>query len=365
MEDTWLDEAKRTAVLFAARQIGLPVRGRRFACPNCGGEGNRRDPRPRAGVTRDGYGWRCHCCGAGGSTLDLASLAVLRRHPSERDFHVDGEVHRACASLGLCTLPSHPTRARAEVELLPTPAAAEPVTQTIQARRPRLQQAELEALWAACLSVLEDAEVSGWLRERGFDGDRRERIEAFDLARALPPDLPLPPWARCRGKPWHAGWRCIVPMYDSRGRLGALQARATRALDPKSVNPIGGSPHGTVMACPLARLWLAGGFLGDGTPATELVARVGLVLAEGVPDFLTWATRLSDAREDAPATVGIVAGSWTPEFASRVPDRCCVTVATHPDAQGDKYAEMILDTLAERVRAGAVRVRRWTSPTKP
>ena len=62
----------------------------------------------------------------------------------------------------------------------------------------------------------------------------------------------------------------------------------------------------------------------------------GIVIAEGGPDFITWAVESSDADEDAPAVFGIGSGAWTPEHAARVPDGYIVTIATHDDEAGDR-----------------------------
>ncbi len=102
------------------------------------------------------------------------------------------------------------------------------------------------------------------------------------------------------------------------------------------------------MADPLARLLLAGLPCGDGEPAHEAVRRYGLVICEGVPDFLTWATRWGDAAETAPAVIGIISGSWTTEVAARVPAGTRVAVRTHGDRAGAKYAQQIAATLRDR-----------------
>lgn len=79
-------------------------------------------------------------------------------------------------------------------------------------------------------------------------------------------------------------------------------------------------------------------------------APAAVIVAEGVPDFLTWATRHSDADEDAPAVVGVIAGSWCEEIAARVPTGIPVYVRTHGDAAGFAYAETICSSLARRCR---------------
>ena len=79
-----------------------------------------------------------------------------------------------------------------------------------------------------------------------------------------------------------------------------------------------------------------------------------LVVAEGVPDWLSWCVTYSDADESAPAVLGLTAGNWTAEVAARVPDGTRVILATHHDGAGEKYAVTVAATLA-----GRCEVRRW------
>jgi hypothetical protein len=197
--------------------------------------------------------------------------------------------------------------------------------------------------------VLDDPEVTTWLRSRRLDaGD----VELGDLARALPVDFEVPHWARFRGQPWGAlGNRAILPTYGAEGRLASLRARAVRPVTgPKAIAPAGFEVRGLVLADGLGRQVLAG--------EARDVHRV--VIAEGEPDFLTWATCRSDADEDAPAVLGIVAGSWAAELAARIVDGAEVTIATHHDRAGDKYAAAIVESLA-----GRVTLRRWTPGSDP
>jgi hypothetical protein len=102
------------------------------------------------------------------------------------------------------------------------------------------------------------------------------------------------------------------------------------------------------MADPLARLLLAGSNFGDGEPASDVVRRCGMVVCEGVPDFLTWATRWGDAAEEAPAVIGIIAGSWTSGIAGRIPSETRVCLRAHADDAGAHYVRDIAESLAHR-----------------
>ena len=76
--------------------------------------------------------------------------------------------------------------------------------------------------------------------------------------------------------------------------------------------------------------------------------RVGALVVEGEPDFLTWATRFSDANETAPGVIGVGSGAWSKGLADRIPDRARVIVRTHDDRAGQKYAAEVIDTLGAR-----------------
>jgi hypothetical protein len=74
------------------------------------------------------------------------------------------------------------------------------------------------------------------------------------------------------------------------------------------------------------------------------------VIAEGEPDFLTWATRWSDAAASVPIVLGVFAGAWSDDLAGRIPPGARVIVRTHHDPAGDAYAEAIRQSLEGRAR---------------
>ena len=140
----------------------------------------------------------------------------------------------------------------------------------------------------------------------------------------------------------------------------ALRARAV-VPDPwrKALSPAGYSVGGLTFADPLARRLLA-----TGGSAAELVAELGLVVLEGEPDFLAWATRFGSdgGLERAPAVLGVESGAWTPELAALVPDGTQIFVRTHGDQAGDRYAERINQTLGDRCRVLRVVAPMETAP---
>lgn len=253
-------------------------------------------------------------------------------------------------------------------------------------------RAEVLALWAACVPVTastpEAEACAAWLRSRGLDP---ERVAELDLARALPPAegdpdpdafeawteraaimehmgglsrgkaeaaalaaarlafpsavlrvLPeLPPWAAMGRRDWReTGHLLVVPGIDATGSPRSLHARNVGGKEPKTAWPSGHEARGLVFANRLALALLAG----------QEEAR-DLVIAEGVPDFLTQAAR------GTRTVLGIVGGGWTPEHAAKVPDGAKVAIRTHTDETGDKYAEHIRQTFKDR-RVNLARTRR-------
>jgi hypothetical protein len=137
------------------------------------------------------------------------------------------------------------------------------------------------------------------------------------------------------------------------------------------VAPHGYERRGLVMACPIGRLMLEHGSAWRtvaGLPSTP--DPIFVVLTEGEGDFLR--VRTEDPRPapltgSAPfAVLGIVSGSWTREYASRIPDGSHVIVATHSDTEGDRYAAKIGESLSTHVHSGRLpNPHRWRVPTRP
>lgn len=261
----------------------------------------------------------CHGCARGGDALGL--VAVARGLDERRDFR---RVLAAAAEVAGADLDERaPARPAPALRRPPVPAPSWPPAEAVA------------ELWAACGSVYNDPELAEALRRRALDpADLVDR----DLARALPVSAELPPWARY----WRPSNRLIVALYDATGRMVTLRARRLDGGDgPKALPARGFRVTGAVMADPLGRLLLAGEAVAWWTERTVIVS-------EGEPDFLTVATHYSDASEQAPAVIGIVAGAWTAEIAARLPAGCRVVIRTHSDAAGDRYAEEIGSSLAGR-----------------
>jgi hypothetical protein len=308
-----------TDVVDIAPRLGLTADPRGIRpCPSCGAErrGNSNpDRRPPIGLTRDGQGWRCHRCGAGGDALALMAIVLTgTTNPDRAGWMM---VRRALEAGGL---------------LEPGRQSGRPAATDRPSRPPRGQIGDL---WNRGGPVHE-WRVAEWLRARGIDpwivADR-------DLARTLP-DGRLPNWACMGGADWRQSLHlCLLPMYDHHGELESVHARSIQPeTTRKGVFPLGHQVGGLVMADDAARLMLASG---------ELAGPLWIV--EGAPDFLTLASAWGDAADPAPAVIAIVSGSWTMEMANRVPDGTQVIIAVHQDDAGEKYTEKITNTLAGRV----------------
>jgi hypothetical protein len=204
---------------------------------------------------------------------------------------------------------------------------------------------EVVGLWSVCGPCADDRDVAAALERRAICPDV---VDEFGLARALPQHAAVPAWARFRGTrtrsaPWtETGHRLVVPVYDEHGRMRSVRAWCVRdGDDPKRLPPAGHSATGLVLACPNAAALLAHG-TPEGTPPPLVI------ITEGEPDFLTWATRTSDAVEDPPVVLGVMSGSWSDRFAARIPAGSRVVLRTHHDEAGDRYARTIFDSLEGR-----------------
>ncbi len=212
---------------------------------------------------------------------------------------------------------------------------------------------ELQALWTACGACADDVEVSALLENRCI---RPAWVDDFQLARVIRVGAALPHWASFRGArahrvPWtQTGHRLLLPVYDETGCMRSVRAWCVRPTeDPKRLPPAGFRASGLVLACGGAVTLLAMG------RAREVPSPMRVLVVEGEPDFLTWATRFSDADANAPLVFGVVSGAWTEAVASRIPDGARVIIRTHHDAVGDGYAELVRRTLHDRcvlVRTG-------------
>jgi DNA primase len=307
---------------------------------------------PSCSITRGPDGTlraNCFGCGFTGDVFHL--LAIVEHLSPDQDFP---ELLRRAAGLARVSLDRTAPSPRAPSSVPPMPP-----------RRAYPPGAEVGALWSLCRPVVEDAEVRSWLEHRGLVP---AAIARHDLARALPVGRDLPRWAsfwgdrsaRPKPAPWSAlGFRLIVPLHDADGVIRSVRARAVTEIAPaapKALPPSGHASQGLVLANTLAAQMLARGAW------PERVER-RVVIAEGEPDFLTWATR-------ALAVLGIAgSGQWTEAIAQRIPAGTTAIIRTDQDDAGDLYAEVITRTLWGRctvleTEPEARRARRATRPAR-
>jgi len=188
-----------------------------------------------------------------------------------------------------------------------------------------------------CAELLDDdGDAAAWLRERGINPAWvAERWLAYPLKKQ-----PAAAWARVSGEEWfRGGYRLLLPLWSPRGELASMRARFVGS--GKAVSPAGYGIRGLVLADRTAAQMLASGK--EGKPRTVLVA-------EGEPDFLTWASvvRWTDSPAEDVAVLGLVSGSWTDELTARIPSRCTVHVRTDGDDAGARYLDKVRKALAGR-----------------
>jgi hypothetical protein len=317
------DVARRLRLLDGARR---QARGLHVRCPAHDDSG------PSCSLTQGHDGTLRAVCFGNGCDLSgdvFCLIAAVERLDVRRDFAL---VLRRAAELSGVEIDRRPRRPPSRA---PAPKAPPPVS-------------EVRALWSACGSCATDADVAAWLRSRAIDPALVDRL---NLARALPVGFTGLRWASYRGEadapaPWAVlGYRVIVPMYDAAGEVRSVRARyigPPRDELPKALPPSGHGCKGLVMACPAAALMLA-------VSGWPWWAARRVVITEGEPDFLTWATRGEIPRRLAVIGLG-GSGQWTEALADRIPDDSVVTIRTDPDDAGDAYVSEIVASLRGRCR---------------
>jgi hypothetical protein len=206
------------------------------------------------------------------------------------------------------------------------------------------EASEVAELWASARPVETDAAAAAYLTGRAIDPGM---VDLYQLARALPVDAPAPSWARCRGVSWSRSHRLILPVFDHSGAMRSLRAWRVDGENsdaPKRTAPAGKALAGLALACPVARRMLATGQ----APSWASAGALEIIITEGEPDFLTWATQTSDADEAPPAVLGVVSGAWGEALAARIPDGARVLIRTHGDEAGARFSAAIVASLAGR-----------------
>jgi len=313
------DAAQLVTALNWAEGSKRQPRGLVIRCPSH----NERNASCSVRTAKDGtLAFKCFSCDWSGDALTAIALAHNLRLDDADDFR---EALAIGATIGGHLGLADEIRGGRKAEKREPIARPEPQP---EAEYPEL--AEVEALWRAAGPVAKDGGVVRMLAARGIDPSAADDVGAV---RAIRAGQALPPWAMFRGRTWlETGHRVIVRAWDSSGALRSV--RAWRAIDgdsPKRLPPAGKRAAGLVQANRLAVAMLR----------REACPR-RLIIVEGEPDFVTWATRAQDA------VIGIGSGSWTAEHAASVPIGTEVIVRTHCDPAGDRYAAHVIETLGEQ-----------------
>lgn len=313
MTDTRADveaiRARLTDVPTLLARLGIAARpdGSRWwiLCPAHGEKTPSCAVRLRPGIT-----WHCFGCAAGGDVFALIAAAYRLTLPG--DFLAVKQCAAIFAGLDLSApLPPMPA--------LPPPPPPPPYPPA----------AEVRAIWSDARPLSRDQSASLYLMSRALDPDT---LDAHGVVRVLRPDADVPRWAMSRGGTWaESGHRILTLMRDSSGNVRSVRARHIGpTTGPKALPPSGHRASGLVMAERRAQEMLRGSLLPK-----------RLIIVEGEPDFWTWA-------QTGHAAIGVESGSWSEEMGRAVPDGTVVSIRTHHDPAGDRYAAEIRATLAGR-----------------
>lgn len=313
-----VDATRLCEGLGLAKGAKRQASGLMICCPVHGD----RDPSCSVTTGKDGT-LRAKCFSCDWTADALGIIAVARglslRSPGEfREILAVGAGLAGHLSLAAEILDGEPVPDRKPVAL---PAPLD--------EREYVPDGEVQEFWNDCGPPADDVEASGYLVRRHLDP---ELVTARSIARVI--GEPLPKWARYRRQSWReTGHRLVVRTFDAEGIIRGVRAIRTRDGDaPKRLPPAGHKASGLCMLNRGAWQMLRGA-----TPQR-------LVIVEGEPDFMVWATRT-----DAPV-IGVVSGSWTDEFAAAVPGGTDVIIRTHNDEAGDRYADRIVDSLGDKCR---------------
>lgn len=341
----WWEEACSIPVNEIAVALGLhETRGQGLSpCPSCGAEyrsKRRNDYRGPVGLTRDNLGWRCHRCDAGGSGIDMTA-AVLFSGSKYKDLT---KTDRVCVREWFVR---HGwTSGNPSGVFIPKrkPIGRKPQPDLEPHKYP--DSTEVMRLWESSLPATEDHDTSSWLESRGLDP---VKIQSLNLARTLDKNIKLPVWASFRRRGWFtAGYRLIFPMWDAKGRMKTLHARRFNDHNPKAVAPSGYELRGTILACNTAKRILETGKLPEHLSSAD---QLKIIITEGEPDFLTWATRENPNKDYV--VIGVISGSWPDDsigrnLASRIPEGSHIYIRIHGDEKGKKYVDSLTSTFKGR-----------------
>ena len=345
MNGGWITEALRAATLGqVASDLGLTISRKHLpACPSCN--------QSKYGCGKVFRGeqfdrWKCHrpSCDAGGDAVSLVAWTLCGTGEPSPDQWI--QVREWFEGRGYLTR----NTPRSRFERVSAPSRVKPQTKQPKSVEPQRwpDTESLRDLWRQAGPVSEQPEGAAWLAEHCIPGNP---VDLCSLARMLPKNARVPRWARCAGHSWPEAWRLLIPIYSLEGRCVSMAARCVlpdgKFKGVKECSPAGFTRTGGVYADPMAVALLQGKTEHEGCRWNGEV-----VIAEGGKDYLTWAARagrVTDSGETF-AVMAIWQGAWSADIAARIPDGATVNIRTHPDDDGDKYAEAIAETLHKRCK---------------
>jgi CHC2-type zinc finger protein len=294
------------------------ARGVMILCPNHG------ENTPSCSVRLEGdgtIGVNCFGCGFAGDALRL--IAKVYNLNERTEFKQ--VLLAACDIAGLSEIADE-INGNKPRENRPLPAPPQFIPE-----RSYPPASELVRFWTECGSVKDEPASKRVLVERGLDPDE---VDRYGLAKAITPNQWLPGWATYQSNTWRfTGHRIVMPVYGSDGVMKSVRAWKVEGDAPaKRLPPSGYKANGLAMANNRAVAML-----------TQKKGPCRVLITEGEPDFLT-----ASAKWFWLPVIGLVSGSWGPEFASKVPLGSEVVIMTHHDTAGDKYADLVTSTLKNR-----------------
>jgi hypothetical protein len=312
----WMGGAKRNGA--TGLLICCPSHGERNA--SCG-----------ITVRGDGTLWaKCHACQWSGDVLSMIALAngldvqsdfrevLIRGAEIAGDLSLADEIRAGCERINIVPRPIVPAPPR-------IPEAK------------YLTQSEIDDAWSRSVECMADDAARKLLTSRAINPSI---VDELSLCRVIPTGIDLPDWASIEfdrnGATERAAWnrtghRLICKVYDCDGVARSIRAwQIDRTGGLKRLPARGKRGTGIVLAN------ASGVGLLSWISSPEIV-----IVTEGEPDWLTWATRVPDSV----AVLGVGSGWWTKDHGSRILPRSNVIIRTHCDKAGDAYATQVIDTL--------------------
>lgn len=200
---------------------------------------------------------------------------------------------------------------------------------------------EVVDFWTHLRAVPQAPEVAAWLGTRGLAYDRLGQWPRL-IIQAVGEHPVWPPWASCGDRPWYqTRYKAIIPLFDARGEMRSVKARAVADGDgPKSVPPIGYDVSRLVMASPTLAYVLRTGAWPDRVAPDQRV----IYAAEGEPDYLSLVQAIATSKRPMAGVLGYFSGSFSFELFKRLPEGQTVIFYRQTDTAGAAYLDRLRET---------------------